>query len=98
MGAGLVHCITVSNAGLLLFDSDLSSSVTDAISLLEKSIPSLLLAQWSDSDCLDSVVHLTVRCDLITEASLLRMSIEPIADSFRSSLLVPFYCVLSLLS
>lgn len=85
-GAGLVHCITVSQSSLLLFDADLSSSVMDAIPLIEKSTSSLLLAQWSDSDCLDPVTHLTARCDLVTEASLLRMSTSPIPDTFRNGI------------
>ena len=78
----------VSTAKLLLFDADLSSSVLDALPLIEKSTSSLLLAQWSDADCLNPLVQLNVRCDLVTDNSLGRMSTEPIPDIFRQPLVL----------
>lgn len=47
-GEGLVHCINVASPKLVLYESDLSSSITEISNLLRQKNPSIKFVRWID--------------------------------------------------
>lgn len=89
-GEGLVHCINVATPKLILYESDLTSSISEISSTLQTKIPQIKFVRWVDRFTKggslgekEESIQGEVRLD---EGTLSQMSDKRLSDKYRKGI------------
>ncbi|GAA5836202.1 hypothetical protein JCM5353_001936 [Sporobolomyces roseus] len=96
VGDGLVHCINVASPKLIIYESDLTSSIADVASTLRQKTPSLKFARWVDrfTKEVGSIEKQAIEDEIRLDEGVLRqMSDKRIPDHHRNGVSWQSPCV-----